>query len=300
MAQPKPLEVWDRDKGRIVEEWMDDSKATYETRPRLSPAPWLQSSPLFDRLYAVAQNTRRSARKIEPFVRKYQIDMEEFEPRVYGSFAEFFVREFRPGVRRFPTAPGEMGAFAEARYFAWEKVEPGQSFPVKGHSLRAEHILGSADRGRAFVGGPAILVRLAPGDYHHVHYPDDGTTAEEDRLGSRIWTVNWRALRHKPDILFRNERHVSILDTRHFGRLGFVEVGALTVGRIVQLHPPERPFERGAQKSVFRYGGSAIVLFGEPGAWRPSDDLLERTRDGVETFVRLGQTVAMSLKTQAE
>jgi phosphatidylserine decarboxylase len=88
--------------------------------------------------------------------------MAEFEPVRYHSFAEFFDRRFRPGARKFPSAPEEMGAFAEARYFGWRNVEPDQKFPVKGHSLNAAQILGSADRARQFVGGPVLLVRLAP------------------------------------------------------------------------------------------------------------------------------------------
>jgi phosphatidylserine decarboxylase len=70
-----------------------------------------------------------------------------------------------------------------------------------------------------------------------------------------------------------------------------VEIGALSVGRIVQVHPLERPFERGEEKSVFKFGGSAIIVFGESGSWRPSDDLLEYTKRGIETLVRLGDTV---------
>jgi phosphatidylserine decarboxylase len=136
-------------------------------------------------------------------------------------------------------------------------------------------------------------VRLAPVEYHHVHYPDHGTTLDHDRLGHRLWTVNWHALLNKPDILFSNERNVNILETRHFGRLAFVEVGALSVGRIVQVHPLDAPFQRGEEKSVFRFGGSAIVVFGEPGTWRPSDDLLEHTKEGVETLVRLGEPVGL-------
>jgi phosphatidylserine decarboxylase len=101
-------------------------------------------------------------------------------------------------------------------------------------------------------------------------------------------------LQNKPDILFSNERRINILETRNFGRLGFVEVGALSVGRIVQVHPIETPFRRGEEKSVFRFGGSAIVVFGEPGAWRPADDLIAHTREGVETFVRLGEPVGLS------
>ena len=107
--------------------------------------------------------------------------MAECEPVRYRSFAEFFDRRFRPGVRRFPSAPEEMGAFAEARYLGWKKVEPDQTFPVKGRSLSAEQILGGAERARPFRGGPVLLVRLAPVDYHHMHYPDDGKTLDHQR-----------------------------------------------------------------------------------------------------------------------
>jgi phosphatidylserine decarboxylase len=291
MAKPLPLPVWDRQAGKLFQEWMDDHHPTYESRPDLSITQWVKSQPLYDRLYAAYQNTRWSARQIEPFVRKHHIDLTEFEPVQYRSFADFFDRRFRPGMRKFPSAPGELGAFAEARYFAWEKVGSEQRFPVKGHSLSAAQILGGALRARPFIGGPVLLVRLSPVDYHHVHYPDGGTTLDHERLGSRLWTVNWHALQSKPDILFRNERTMNMLETRNFGRLAFVEIGALSVGRIVQVHPLGAPFERGAEKSVFRFGGSAIVVFGEPGKWRPSDDLLEHTKEGVETLVRLGERV---------
>jgi phosphatidylserine decarboxylase len=140
-----------------------------------------------------------------------------------------------------------------------------------------------------------LLARLAPVDYHHVHYPDDGVTLEQEQLGSRLWTVNWHALQNKDDILFQNERCLSILETRNFGRLAFVEIGALSVGRIVQIHSLEESFRRGDEKSVFRFGGSAIVVFGQRGAWRPCDDLIEHTQEGVETVVRLGGTIALKI-----
>jgi phosphatidylserine decarboxylase len=159
-------------------------------------------------------------RQIEPFVREYHIDMSEFEPVRYRSFAEFFDRRFRPGVRTFPSAPGEMGAFAEARYLAWDRLEPGQEFPVKGHSLDAEQ----------------ILVQL--------------------RGGSGSW--RWGPCRSEESCKFIPSR-------RH-----------------------------GEEKSVFRFGGSAIVVFGEPAAWQPTDDLIARTKEGVETFVRLGEALGLS------
>jgi Phosphatidylserine decarboxylase len=89
-----------------------------------------------------------------------------------------------------------------------------------------------------------------------------------------------------------NERMINILQTRNFGKMAFVEVGALSVGRIVQVHPFDAPYYRGQEKSVFRFGGSAIVVFGQAEAWRPVDDILSHTRDGIETLIRLGEPIA--------
>jgi phosphatidylserine decarboxylase len=292
MGHPLPLPIWDRRAGKRVEEWMDDHGPTYESEPRRSMTQWLESQPLYDWFVAAYQNTSWSARHIEPFVRKNNIEMDEFEPITYRSFAEFFDRRFRQGVRTFPSVPGEMGAFAEARYFAWDHVESDQTFPIKGHSLSAARILGKPERALPFAGGPVLLARLSPVDYHHVHYPDDGLTLEHGHLGHRLWTVNWHALQSKDDILFRNERRLNILETRNFGRLAFVEIGALSVGRIVQVHPLDKSFRRGEEKSVFRFGGSAIIVFGEAGAWSPCDDLLAHTQEGIETLARLGEAIA--------
>jgi phosphatidylserine decarboxylase len=298
MSNAKPLPLWDRKSQTLTQEFMSDSPATYESHPRRSLTNWLQSRPAYDWLVAAYQDTRLSARKIKPFIEKHNIDMSEFEPGPYQTYAAFFERSFRAGARSFPTNAGSMGAFAEARYFAWDKLLPRQEFPIKGHSLNAGQIIGSADKARPFEGGPVILARLSPMDYHHLHYPDDGTTIDNQHLGKRLWTVNPNALQNQPDILFRNERKVQILETKNFGRLAFAEIGALSVGRIVQVHDLEKPFTKGEQKSVFRFGGSAVVLFGQPGAWRPSRDLVQKTSEGIETLVRLGDGIASVKKPQ--
>lgn len=295
MSKPLPTPVFDRRTGRLIQEFMDDSPATYESRPRRSFIQWLGSSPTWDWLIAAYQNTSFSARKIEPFVRKHQIDMTEFESGPFRTYAEFFDRRFLPGKRTFPKSPEHMGAFAEARYFGWERLEPNMQFPIKGHSLTPEILFGNADRAREFDGGPVILARLSPMDYHHLHYVDDGNTIDCWRLGSRLWTVNRNALQHQPDILFRNERSVQLLDTVQFGRLGLVEIGALSVGRIVQVHDVNEPFKRGQEKSMFKFGGSAVVLFGQAGKWRPEEDILEHTQKGHETLIRLGQPIARKI-----
>jgi phosphatidylserine decarboxylase len=292
MSKPLELTIWDRDARRHVTEFMDDSPSTYESEPGGSFSQRLQSHPMYDWLIAAYQNTRFSAKKIEPFVQKYSIDMSEFEPGPYQTYADFFDRRFLPNKRQFTQKANEMAAFAEARYLGWCSWNAETLFSVKGHSVTAADILGDDELAKPYEGGPTLLARLSPMDYHHLHYPDDGESLEEKRIGRRLWTVNPNALRNKPEILLKNERVIQILNTRHMGRLAFVEIGALSVGRIVRVHPTDKPFKRGDEKSVFRFGGSAVVVFGEKNAWQPSADILEQTRAGVETYIRLGQPVA--------
>src|SRR3954447_2161280 len=147
MAKPLPLPVWDRQRGTLLEEWMDDHQPHYESEPQRSFTQWVKSQPVYDRLYALYENSRLSTHEIEPFIRKYHIDIAEFEPVRYRSFAEFFDRRFRPGVRKFPSAPEEMGAFAEARYFGWKKVE-----------LRSKAARSARSRFSAMPNGPGRFV----------------------------------------------------------------------------------------------------------------------------------------------
>jgi len=148
MAKPLPLPVWDRKGGKLLAEWMDDHQPHYESEPQRSFTQWVKSQPIYDRLYALYENSRLSTREIEPFIRKYHIDMAEFEPVRYRSYAEFFDRRFRSGVRKFPSSPEEMGAFAEARYFGWKRVEPEQTFRSKAAHSAPTRFLAVAN-GRA-------------------------------------------------------------------------------------------------------------------------------------------------------
>jgi phosphatidylserine decarboxylase len=89
--------------------------------------------------------------------------------------------------------------------------------------------------------------------------------------------------------LLRNER---------FGFQAFVEVGAMSVGRIVQIRQINEPFRRGREIRL-QIGGSAVVVFGEAGKWQPTDDILEHTERNRETVVRLGDAIATTSDNRA-
>lgn len=253
---------------------------------------WLLARHAVSRLYGAWQSTGWSARKVAGFWQRFGLDQSDWEDTTYASFNDFFIRKFRPDRRTFPQAAGEMGAPAEARYLAFADVSVVPEVPVKGLRLDPLALLGETPEVARFEKGPCLLARLCPVDYHRFHFPDSGHASHFHREAGKLHSVNPAALRRNPGLFLTNERQITVLETENFGRLAYVEVGALCVGRIVQTHPFERPFRRGDEKGYFLFGASTVVVYGERGAWTPSADLLENTALGHETLVELGSPVA--------
>ncbi len=243
-------------------------------------------------LYGKYQSSRLSRHKIASFIRQFKIPMEEYEEGPFSSFNDFFIRRFKSGARSFVQAPHELPAFAEGRYLAYEKISEDQLFPVKGKALSPALLLGGEEAARAFLGGPMLIARLCPTDYHRFHFPDSGRALKHWRIEGALHSVNPLALQYKNEIFATNERQVSILETRNFGKLAYIEVGALMVGKIVQTHDPATPFARGDEKGYFLFGASTVIVLGEPDAWKPDADLLDKTSRKLETLVRLGERVS--------
>ncbi len=263
-------------------------------------APVIASS-LVSKLYGSLQDLSSSQKKVKPFIEKFNIKIADYEKgsfqdqeieNSYKNFNEFFIRKFKPGVRSFPEDHLKMGAIAEARYFGHAKITDDLKVPVKGNMLSAIDLIGDKEIAKDFIGGPLLIARLCPVDYHRYHYPDTGTTVSAFPIHGDLHSVNPIALKERPDIFIKNERRVAILETENFGKLAFIEVGATCVGKIVQSYDEKQKFQRGDEKGYFLFGGSTVVLLGEPGKWTPSSDILDNTQNGIETYIHLGDTIA--------
>jgi phosphatidylserine decarboxylase len=306
MSSPSANEIkfWHRGHGRLETELVYGEgfiRYLYQNDWGKRLNRWLASA-WASKAYGVVQDLPVSHRKVRPFIEKFGVNIDEYERGTrssldakdsYASFNEFFVRRFRMGKRPFVHEPHRMPAFAEARYVGHAQVGPETVFPVKGVHLGVGDLLGNQDVARPFLGGPLLIARLCPVDYHRFHYPDTGKVIDQWRVKGRYDSVNPVALRTKPDIFIANERHVTLIQTENFGRIAYIEVGAVCVGKIVQTHRWNKPFLRGEEKGYFLFGGSTVVVLGEPGAWRPSADILAKTSEGIETYLRLGEEVAV-------
>lgn len=264
-------------------------------------------SPIFvnktvSQAYGLMQNQMITQLKVPKFVKNYNINLDDYEAGSvkidkkelsYKNFNEFFIRQFKKGKRPFLKADNRMPAFSEARYYGHEAMSDEVKLPVKGVYLKPTDLLGNDRYTNVFKGGPFLIARLCPVDYHRYHYPDAGKTIDSYTVHGEYHSVNPLALKAKQDIFIKNERRVSILETENFGKLAYIEVGAVMVGKIVQSFDESKKFKRGDEKGYFLFGGSTVIVLGERGLWKPSHDIISNTLEGMETYIHLGDEVAI-------
>ena len=250
----------------------------------------------FSIIYGLLQSLPSSKKKIQPFVEKFHIPLQDYLPQEgrdqsdpYSSFNHFFIRRFRPEKRVFVQSP-YLAAFSEGRYFGHECLDYRMTVPVKGECLSIEDLLKKEKWSKIFQRGPILISRLCPTDYHRFHFPDKGRLLDHYPICGKLHSVNPMALREYASILSTNRRSISILETDNFGKLAYIEVGAICVGNIIQTHK-QRFFERGDEKGYFLFGGSTVILIGQKGKWRPCNDILQQTKMGRETYIHLGDSV---------
>ena len=303
MSEAKEIQYFNRSTGELEVEKVYGEAAVnllYSGTIGKILAP-IFASKFLSKAYGVLQGNMLTQLKVPKFVKNFNIDLSEYEPGSvkvdnqelsYKNFNEFFIRAFRKGKRKFVSVENEMPAFSEARYYGYDAITEDVKIPVKGKFLNAIDLIGDADLAKDFVGGPLLLARLCPVDYHRYHYPDHGKTLKSFNIHGEFHSVNPVALKKKADIFIKNERRISILETKSFGKLAYIEVGAAMVGKIIQSHDESKNFRRGQEKGYFLFGGSTVIVLGEPGAWTPSQDITENTDKGIETYIKLGDCVA--------
>ena len=266
----------------------------YETRLGRVLTRALFSKRGTSRLMGAYENSKLSVRQIAPFVKAYGIKLSDFETRDYASFNEFFVRKFKDGVRPFSKSETEFSAGAEARYLAFQDLKIHQRFSVKGFDLDLGALLKNKELGEKYEGGTFLLARLCPVDYHRFHFPVSGSITSHYRVPGTLHSVNPIVFTAEPEVFFKNEREVTLLNTAHFGTVAMIEVGALGVGKIVQSHysnrrPLPHKFEKGQEKGYFLFGGSTVIWLIEKGKIKLCPDLIQYSLKGIETWVPLGE-----------
>lgn len=245
----------------------------------------------FSRWYGWRMDRPASRTKIGPFIKGFDVPVEEFADPVesFGSFNEFFYRRLKPGARPVDTDPGTAVFPADGRHLAVADLNAVSGFYVKGQRFDLARFVGDNDPANDFAGGALLISRLCPVDYHRFHFPVGGRAGPSRWLPGSLRSVSPLALRRRLSILWENRRCITEVDSPVFGKVLVVEIGATCVGGITQTYASDGMVEKGEEKGFFSFGGSCVATVFQPGAIRFDSDLLKHSSESRETYARMGE-----------
>lgn len=256
--------------------------------------PWLS------RYYGWRMSRSDSIRRILPFIVEYGLNVDEFakSPFVFKSFNEFFYRALKEGARPIAGAGDDRIAVlpADGRHLAFQNVDAAAGFYAKGQRFSLESFLGDGELARAFAGGSMLISRLCPVDYHRFHFPVAGTPGEARLINGWLYSVSPIALRRNLAYLWENKRMVTLVESPAFGRVAVCEIGATMVGTIFQSYVAGKPVAKGAEKGLFRFGGSCVVTLFEPGRITFDRDLVEQGANQLEVYAKMGERLGVATR----
>jgi phosphatidylserine decarboxylase len=248
--------------------------------------------PFISSVVGAYMNSPLSKIRINKFIRQSGIDMSEYEDENYTCFNHCFTRKIKDGERPFPASLGILPSPCDGKVSAY-KISEGKIFPIKGSYYTVSQLLENSTLGEKYHGGTCVVLRLAVDDYHRYSYIDNGTKEDNVFIKGVLHTVQPIALNMYP-VFVRNSREYTVMHTENFGDVVQVEVGALMVGKIKNFHKAGK-MHRGAEKGMFLFGGSTIVLLFQKDKVEIDSELFENTEKGLETIVKLGEPIGKKI-----
>lgn len=230
---------------------------------------------------------------INIFLRKSNIKLSDYEKRRYRSYNEFFTRKIRKEKRPISKDPKVFISPCDSKFSVYE-IDGRNVFHIKGSAYTLRDLLDGDEVYKEYEGGYCMIFRLTIDDYHRYCYIDDGVKGDNYFIPGELHTVNPIALEHC-NIYKRNCREYTVLETKNFDKVVQVEVGAMMIGRIINHHG-KHAFKRGEEKGMFEFGGSTTVLLVKKGQIQVDEDLLENSKENIETIVKLGERIGYSIK----
>lgn len=251
------------------------------------------------RYYGWRMTRKFSAKDVLPFVVKYDLNVDEFakSPFAYASFNDFFYRALKPGARPLAAPDDDRVAVlpADGRHLVFPNVDAATGFYAKGQRFNLAAFLGDEALAREFAGGAMLISRLCPVDYHRFHFPVAGTPGEARLINGWLYSVSPIALRRNLNYLWENKRMITLVDSPQFGRVAVCEIGATMVGSIAQSYVTGRAVKKGAEKGLFKFGGSCVITLFAPGRIRFDADLIEQSAANLETYALMGQRLGEAM-----
>ena len=291
-APQAPIQYIERESGQLKTEKVAGEKwlVWLYYNPLGEATLWtLAKRKLVSAMYGAMMDRPSSAKKIQAFIKDFDIDISVASEQKFGNFNDFFTRKLKAGARTVDTSSGSVVSPADGKILAYDDITKAD-FIIKGYRFDVSAFLDNPDLAQKYRNGALLIIRLAPMDYHRFHFPVSGMVSLNTKIEGDYYSVNPFALRKKAEIFCLNKREYTLLANPLFGDVVVAEVGATMVGSIVQTFKGNS-VNKGDEKGYFKFGGSTVVLLFEKNKIRIDDDLLINTAKGFETAVKMGEKI---------
>jgi phosphatidylserine decarboxylase len=232
-----------------------------------------------------------SAFLIKGFVQKNKINLDEYQTEGIKTFNEFFRRKIKEGCRPYDLIPEHFCAPCDGLLSVWP-IRENSVIPVKQSRYTIPSLLQNEELAAEYKDGLCLVFRLCVDNYHRYCYSESGKKSKNTFIPGVLHTVRPVALESRP-VFVENCREYTSIESQFFGKIIQMEVGAMLVGRIVNLEE-EGMAIRGKEKGFFEYGGSTIILLIKNGAANINNTIIQNSLAGIETPVKMGQMIGYS------
>lgn len=240
-------------------------------------------------------NTKLSSFLAKAAVKKYGIDLSDYEERKFTSYNAFFRRKMIPGKRPVSAGKEILISPCDAKLLSIP-VREGIRFHIKHSVYTLRSLLRNQKLAEKYEGGMLLVFRLTVDDYHHYCYIADGRKSKNVHIKGVFHSVNPFAADEIP-VYKENTREYSVLETAEFGTVLMMEVGAMLVGKICNRHGAASVYQ-GEEKGYFEFGGSTVILGFEKDRICLDADIIRNSREQVETLVRMGERIGTAAHVQ--
>lgn len=224
---------------------------------------------------------------IKPFVKKNNIDLDDYYSDDFKSFNDCFSRKIKKDKRDIDKDPRVLISPSDGLVSAY-KISDDLILDIKNSKYTINSLIKDDDLSEKYKNGTCVVIRLCVNHYHRYCYPANGTKSDNIYIKGCLHTVRPIALENNK-VFSENSREYTILKTDNFGDIIMMEVGALLVGRIKNYHG-EYKFKKGEEKGMFQYGGSTIILLVEKDV-KIDKKFFEETDKGLEVPIKMGEVL---------
>lgn len=277
------VEIYDRKNKRIIKEEQAGIKALNILYNKKLGRILLKIviNPFISNIYGLVNKSILTKHKASKFIKQNNIDLGEFEPRKYNSFNQIFTRKYKNKTFKKTT---RFTSPAESKLLVY-KITKDLKLNIKNSTYTLKELL-HEEIDESFINGNCLIFRLSIDNYHRYCYVDDGEVVDTKLIKGKLHTVSSISKDYK--IYKVNKRVVSKLNTKNYGLIYQIEVGALLVGKIIN-HKVNK-FKKFDEKGYFDIGGSTIIILTKDNL-NIDSDILKYSKQGIETLLSYGEEI---------